>query len=161
MKRVNSAHAALLLVGLLTPVLSARAESRMEKALRLDPGGRFSLQTDMGSVTVAGTNGAGARLVITSRRRSLDELLRFTFREDTGSVSVTARRRRGHVFPWMRWSGGDVHFEIQVPAQTALDIDTSGGAIKIAGLRSEAKLESSGGGIQVRDLAGDLDGHTS
>jgi DUF4097 and DUF4098 domain-containing protein YvlB len=161
MKRVKTGRAALLLVGLLVPVFSARAESRMEKALRLDPGGRFSLQTDMGSVTVTGTNGAGARLVITSRRRTLDDLLRFTFREDAGSASVTARRRRGHFFPWIRWSGGDVHFEIQVPAQTALDIDSSGGAIKIAGLRSEAKLETSGGKIQVRDLAGDLVGHTS
>jgi DUF4097 and DUF4098 domain-containing protein YvlB len=161
MKRVKTGHAALLLIGLLVPAVSARAESRMEKVLRLDPGGRFSLQTDMGSVTVTGTDGAGARLVITSRRRSLDELIRFTFREDTGSASVTARRRRGHIFPWMRSRGGDVHFEIQVPAQTALDIDTSGGAIKIAGLRSEAKLETSGGGINVRELAGDLDGHTS
>ncbi len=161
MKRVKTGRATLVLVGLLVPVLFARAESRMEKALRLEPGGRFSLQTDMGSVTVTGTNGAGARLVITSRRRSLDELLRFTFREDSGSAAVTARRRRGHVFRWMRSRGGDVHFEIQVPAQTALDIDTSGGAIRIAGLRSEAKLETSGGGIQVRDLAGDLDGHTS
>lgn len=161
MKRVKTGRTALILVGLLVPVLSARADSRMEKALRLDPGGRFSLQTDLGSVTVTGTNATGARLVITSRRRTLDDLLRFTFREDAGSASVTARRRHGHFFPWISWSGGDVHFEIQVPAQTALDIDTSGGAIKIAGLRSKAKLETSGGGIQVRDLAGDLEGHTS
>jgi DUF4097 and DUF4098 domain-containing protein YvlB len=160
MKRVKTGRAALILIGLLVPVLSARADPRMEKALRLDPGGRFSLQTDLGSVTVTGTSAPGARLVITSRRRSLDDLLRFTFREDAASASVTARRRHGRLFSWNR-SGGDVHFEIQVPMQTALDIDTSGGAIKIAGLRSEAKLETSGGGIQVRDLAGDLDGHTS
>lgn len=160
MKRVKTGRAALILVGLLVPVLSARADSRMEKVLRLDPGGRFSLQTDLGSVTITGTSAPGARLVITSRRRSLDDLLRFTFREDAGSASVTARRRHGHLFSWNR-SGGDVHFEIQVPTQTALDIDTSGGAIRIAGLRSEAKLETSGGGIHVRDLAGDLDGHTS
>ena len=150
----------LALVGLVVPALSARADSRMEKVLRLDPGGRFSIRTDTGSVAVTGTDAPGARLVITSRRRPLDELLRFTFREDAGSASVTAQRRHGHLFAW-NWRGGDVHFEIQVPAQTALDIDTSGGAIRIAGLRSPAKLETSGGGIQVRDLAGDLEGHTS
>lgn len=160
MKLPRSGRALLALVALLVSALSARADSRMEKALRLDPGGRFSIQTDLGSVTVTGTNAPGARLVITSRRRTLDDLLRFTFREDAGSATVTARRRHGPLFPW-NWNGGDVHFEIQVPAQTALDIDTSGGAIKIAGLRSPAKLETSGGGIQVRDLAGDLEGHTS
>ena len=160
MKLPKTGRAALVLAGILLPALTARAESRMEKALRLDPGGRFSIETDLGSVTVTGSSAPGARLVVTSRRRELDELLRFTFREDVGSVSVTARRRHGHLFPWNR-SGGDVHFEIQVPTQTAVDIDTSGGAIRIAALRSEAKLETSGGGIHVQDLAGDLEGHTS
>ena len=106
----------LALFGLVVPALSARADSRMEKTLRLDPGGRFSVRTDTGSVTVTGTDAPGARLVITSRRRSLDELLRFTFREDAGSATVTAQRRHGHLFAW-NWRGGDVHFEIQVPAQ--------------------------------------------
>jgi DUF4097 and DUF4098 domain-containing protein YvlB len=149
----------IVAAGLLIPALALPAESRMEKTLRLEPGGRFSLDTDMGSVTVVGTNSPGARLVITSRRRRLDELLRFNFREDPGSVSVTAKRRRGRIFGWHR--GDSVRWEVQVPAQTELDIDTSGGRIKIAGLRSDARLETSGGGIEVRDLTGDLEGHTS
>ncbi len=151
----------LVLAGTLLPALALSADSRIEKTLKLDPGGRFSLETEMGSVTVTGAAAPGAQLVITSRRRDLDELLRFTFREDPGSVSVTARRRHGHLFSWFGRGGDSVHFEIQVPAQTALDIDTSGGRIRIAGLRSDARLETSGGRIEVRDLAGDLDGHTS
>ncbi|HEY3171220.1 MAG TPA: hypothetical protein VGK86_01465 [Thermoanaerobaculia bacterium] len=79
--------------------LSLPAESRIERTLKLDPGGRFALDTEMGSVTVTGTDAPGARLVVTSKRRELDDLLRFTFREDPRSVSVTARRRGGHVFP--------------------------------------------------------------
>jgi DUF4097 and DUF4098 domain-containing protein YvlB len=132
----------------------------MEKTLRLDPGGRFSLDTDMGSVTVTGTSAPGARLVITSRRRDLDKLLRFNFREDAGAVSVTAKRRHGRIFGWVN-RGDSVHWEIQVPAETVLDIDTSGGGIKIAALRSDANLETSGGRIDVRDMVGDLLGHTS
>jgi hypothetical protein len=149
----------IVAAGLLIPALSLPAESRIEKNLRLEPGGRFSLDTDMGSVTVVGTTSPGARLVITSRRHELDELLRFTFREDPGSVSISAKRKRGRIFGWNR--GDSVRWEVQVPAQTELDIDTSGGRIKIAGLRSDARLETSGGGIEVRDLAGDLEGHTS
>jgi DUF4097 and DUF4098 domain-containing protein YvlB len=99
--------------------------------------------------------------VITSRRRDLDELLRFSFREDPGSVSVTARRKHGRFFGWLNWDGDSVHWEVQVPAQTELDIDTSGGGIKIAGLRSDAKLDTSGGRIEVRDHVGELEGHTS
>ena len=152
--RASIAVAALLLFA-----LDLRAESRIEKTLRLDPGGRFSLDTDMGSVTITGTNSPAAKLVITSRRRELEDLLRFDFREEAGSVSVTARRKHGRIFGWTR--GDSVHWEVQVPAQTVLDVDTSGGRIKIAGIRSDARLETSGGGIEVRDLVGDLTGHTS
>jgi len=157
--RVTTGRAALLAAGLLFPVLAAGEESRFEKALRLDPGGRFSIRTDLGGVTVTGVNAPGARIVITSRR-PIDDLLRLTFREDAGSVTVTGRRVRGHFFPWIG-ERGNVRFEIQVPTQTELDVDTSGGAIKISGLSSPAKLETSGGGIRVRDLAGDLEAHTS
>ncbi|HMA18171.1 MAG TPA: DUF4097 family beta strand repeat-containing protein [Thermoanaerobaculia bacterium] len=160
--RVRVAHRlSMVIAGLFLPALFVSAETRLEKSLRLEPGGRFSLDTDMGSVTVTGTNAPGARLVITSRRRDLDDLLRFTWREDTGAVSVTARRRHGHVFGWFNSGGDSVHWEIQVPGRTGLDIDTSGGAIKIASLQSDAKLETSGGRIEVRDLVGDLDAHTS
>jgi len=151
----------LLAAGFFLPALSLCGDSRMEKTLKLDPGGRFALVTDMGSVTVTGTAAPGARLVISSKRRDLEKLLRFSFEEGAGSASVTARRRRRHLFPWIGWHGDSVHFEVQVPAETSLDIDTSGGAIKVSGLRREARLETSGGRIEVRDLAGDLDGHTS
>lgn len=140
--------------------LPLSAESRMEKTLRLDPGGRLSIDTDMGSVSVVGTNTAGVRMVVTSRRREVEDLLRFDFREDPGSVAVTARRRHGRIFGWAR-SGESVHWEVRVPAQTQLDIDTSGGRIRIEGLRSDARLETSGGGIAVRDHVGDLNGDTS
>ena len=140
---------------------SLRAESRIEKTLNLDPGGRFSLDTEMGSVTVTGTAAPGARLVITAKRRQIEDLLRITYREDPGSVSVIARRRGGHLFPRVSWHGEEVHFEVQVPEQTALDIHSSGGGIRIAGLRSHAKLDTSGGAIQVRDLSGELEGETS
>ncbi len=151
---------ALALAVLLAPALVLRADDRMEKTLKLAPGGRFALDTELGSVTVTGTESPDARLVITSKRRDLDELLRFTFQEGSGSASVTARRKGGSIFPWLGHHGS-VHYEIKVPARTLLDIDTSGGAIQIFAIRSEARLQTSGGRIVVRDLVGDLDGRTS
>jgi DUF4097 and DUF4098 domain-containing protein YvlB len=151
----------LAFAALLVPALLLHAVTRMEKTLKLDPGGRFALDTDLGSVTVTGSDSADARLVVTSRRRDLDEILRFSFQENPGSVTVSARRKRAHIFPWLGGYSGSVHFEVKVPARTLLDIDTSGGPIQISGMRSEARLETSGGRIVVRDLVGDLNGHTS
>lgn len=142
---------------LLLPALEMRAESRLEKVLKLSPGGSFRLDTDLGSVTVTGTASPDARLTVTSRR-VLEDLLRFQFDEAPGAVTVTARRK--HRISWFGDSGR-VHYEIQVPAETSLDIDTSGGSISIAATRSGAKLDTSGGGITVRDLVGDLEADTS
>lgn len=146
---------------LLLSALDLRADTRMEKTLKLEPGGRFALDTDLGSVTVTGTEATDAHLVITSKRRDLDELLRFSFQENPGSVTVTARRKDRRAFRWFGGHNASVHYEIRVPARTLLDIDTSGGAIKIAAMRSEARLATSGGGIAVRDLVGDLEAQTS
>jgi DUF4097 and DUF4098 domain-containing protein YvlB len=153
MRRRLPAVAALFML----PALALLAESRMEKVLKLSPGGVFHLDTDLGSVTVTGTSSPDVRLTVTSRR-DLEDLLRFEFQEAPGSVTVTARRR--HRLSWFG-DGGRVHYEIQVPAETALDIDTSGGSISISATRSGARLDTSGGGITVRDLVGDLEANTS
>lgn len=160
--RARVSRVALALVaGMAAPAFCALAQSRIEKVLPLGPGGRFSLDTDLGSVTVTGAGAAEARVVVTSKRRDLNELLRFDFRQGPGSVSVSAKRKRGHFLPWIQFRGDSVHWEIHLPETTEIDIDTSGGAIRVSALKSDARLETSGGAIAVRDLVGDLNGHTS
>jgi DUF4097 and DUF4098 domain-containing protein YvlB len=134
------------------------AESRMEKTLKLAPGGTFRLDTDLGSVKVTGKPSVDVHVVVTSQRE-LDELLNFRFDEGSGAVTIEARRKH-RLSGWFSDSGR-VHYEIEVPAETAIDIDTSGGKIAVSGLRSRAKLNTSGGGIEVRDLVGDLEADTS
>jgi DUF4097 and DUF4098 domain-containing protein YvlB len=153
MRRRLAAVAVLLML----PALALLGESRMEKVLKLAPGGAFRLDTDLGSVAVTGTAAPDVRLTVTSRK-DLEELMRFEFNEEPGSVTVTARRR--HRLSWFGDSGR-VHYEVQVPAETALSIDTSGGGISISATRSGARLDTSGGGITVRDLVGDLEANTS
>lgn len=153
-------RAPLLFAVLALAALPALADLRMEKTLKLEPGGEFRLDTDMGKVTVTGSADSGARVVITSKRKDLDELLTFRFEEGAGVASITARRK--HKFNIFSGAGRDnIQYEIQVPAATKLSIDTSGGAITISGMRDVATLETSGGGIHVRDHEGDLDADTS
>jgi hypothetical protein len=133
------------------------ADSRVEKSLKLDPGGRLSVDTELGAVSVTGSASPGVRVIVTSKGRDLEELLTLRFEEGPRSVRITGRRKH-HFFDW---SGHRVHFEIQVPTETSLDIETSGGGISVAAIHSEAKLHTSGGSIDVRDLVGNLDGRTS
>ncbi len=150
----------LLLACLALPSMPARAESRIEKSFRLDPGGEFRLDTDLGRVSVAGRPTPGARVLITSKRRNLEHLLRFRFEQGARSVTISAKKKR--LFEsWFGLGSASIHFEIQVPEQTRLSVDTSGGGITVSGMRSTAKLETSGGPIEVRDFVGDLEGDTS
>jgi DUF4097 and DUF4098 domain-containing protein YvlB len=146
------------LFGLALAAGTAMADSRMEKTLKLEPGGEFSIDTDMGAITVTGRPASGARIVVTARR-DLDDLLRFEFEE--GSRRVTVRARKRHAFSLFGDGNARVRFEIEVPAQTQVRLHTSGGAISLSGTRAPAKLGTSGGGIEVRDLVGDLEADTS
>jgi len=158
MRRILS-RAFPILAGLVLASTPAMAETRIEKNLKLAPGGEFHLDTDMGAVTVTGSPDSGAHVVITSKRKPLEDLLNFRFDEGPDSVTITAKRK--HVVSWFSGWGGHVQYEIRVPAETRLTIDTSGGGIKISGTRGQAKLDTSGGGIDVRGLVGDLDADTS
>jgi DUF4097 and DUF4098 domain-containing protein YvlB len=153
-------RAPLFAAGLVLAALPGLAETRIEKDLKLSPGGDFRLDTDMGSVVVAASPDAGAHIVITSKRKDLEDLLTFRFEEGATSASVVARKKHP-MSSWFSDHGGSVHYEVRVPAETRLSINTSGGSIKVGGMRLPAKLDTSGGSINVNDLVGDLDADTS
>jgi hypothetical protein len=135
----------------------ARAESRIEKNLELQPGGRFTLESEAGSVTVTGSSRSGARIVVTSEREDLNSELEITFTNGAGWVGVTARRKHDSF-----WSNNiSAHFEVEVPTETRTEIHTGGGSIKVSGLRGGAEVKTSGGPIEVNGLSGNLEAYTS
>jgi hypothetical protein len=136
--------------------LSARAEYRLEKNLKLDPGGSFVLNADEGSVTVTGMPGAGARVVITANREDAESFFSFGFDEGAGMARVTARRK--HHPSWGK--GVSIHYEVKVPTQAQLEIKTADGNIDTSGLRGDADLGTGDGNIEVSGLVGRLTAHT-
>jgi DUF4097 and DUF4098 domain-containing protein YvlB len=156
---MNRAVRVLLSLAALVVALPALAETRIEKTLKLSPGGEFRLDTDMGKVTVTGSNEPDAHVVITSKRKNLEDLLVFRFDERANAVTITARRR--HRFDWFSSSGSNVAYEVRVPTETRVSIDTSGGGINISGLKGPAKLDTSGGGIGVKHHVGNVEADTS
>ncbi len=148
---------ALVLLGLIA--LPALGETRIEKTLKLSPGGEFRLDTDMGKVTLVGSSESDAHVVITSRRKDLDDLMTFRYDESPGLVSITARKK--HKLDWFSHSRNSVEYEVRVPSQTRVWIDTSGGGISVSGIQGAVKADTSGGGISVADVAGNVDADTS
>ena len=157
MRRYRTLGILVSALSLLAIASPAAAETRIEKNLELQPGGRFTLESEVGSVTVTGASRSGAHIVITSDRDDLNSELEFTFTSVGGWASVTARRKDES-----GWSHGlSVHFEIEVPTETRTEVHTGGGGITLSGLRGAASLKTSGGPIEVSGLTETLEAHTS
>ncbi len=147
----------LTVLAMLVMASVARADSRVEKNLELAPGGRFTLESEVGSVTITGTTRPGAHIVVTSPKDDLESELEITYTAGNGWASVTARRK--HESEWEHRIS--VHFEVEVPAETRTEVHTGGGSITISGLHGDSDLKTSGGSIEVSGLTGNLQGHTS
>src|SRR5579863_1648974 len=148
--------AAIATLTLLAPAV-CRADYRQEKTLNLAPGGSFVLQADAGSVTITGTSQPGARIVITSNRDDLASLFDFSFDSSGSTARVTARKKQR----WGGWHNLNLHFDVQVPNETGVEVKTGGGSVEISSLTRDANLDTSGGSIRVSDLAAALEARTS
>jgi DUF4097 and DUF4098 domain-containing protein YvlB len=151
---------AACLVALVADPTPARADTRIEKTLRLAPGGRFELDAAAGSVRVTGTSQSGARVIVTSKKDDLESEFSFRFEEEPGGVAVTAQRKGS--LSWLGWMRTtSLHFEVQVPHRTAIRLQTRGGSLSLKEVEGEATLLTSGGSITVADHRGPVEANTS
>ncbi len=153
----------LLLVGMAFLEASIRADFRTERRLALEPGGTFSLDSDVGGVTLTGDSTAGVTVTVTSDREDFDDFYDLRFEESAGRASVIVKRKGS----WLRgfwageWFNDDTHFAIRVPARTTVDLNTSGGSIEASRLTGRLGLRTSGGSLRVEEIDGPVDGKTS
>ncbi|MCP3980894.1 MAG: DUF4097 domain-containing protein [bacterium] len=161
MRHANRRFLAISAVLLIFPGALALAESRVEHEFDLGPGGEFILETDQGQVEVVGTSSSGARMVVVARGGEIEEKFDISIEESSSGVRVKVERK-GSLSKWFKWSAGSgLRFDIEVPSRTALDIDTSGGSIKVRSIDDKVRLDTSGGSITAQDVTGDVLADTS
>jgi DUF4097 and DUF4098 domain-containing protein YvlB len=135
----------------------AYSQSRIEKNLKLDPGGRLVVDASASDVSVTGRPESGAHVVITSKRADLEDLFTFHFDEEPGGVRIAVRKRSTLSWP----KSLEVRMDVQVPTKTNVEIRTGGGDVKVSHIEGETNLETSGGDVEVSGLAGNLTARTS
>ena len=150
---------------------AAATDFALDRTLRLDPGGKFSVDSDvLGGIVLVGDTESDARIRITAAR-DLNERYDIRFDQDAGApngaggtvAKLTIERKGG----WLGqvfgggWGGSRARIEVHVPRSTSVDLRTSGGGIDISQLRGTAYLRTSGGGIDVLDVEGSVDASTS
>jgi hypothetical protein len=161
MHRSTTRLAVLGTAVILAAALPALADTRIEKNLKLEPGGKLTVVSDVGSVEVTGTAASGAHIVLTSRDEDLESKFTMSFEELPGEVKIVVKKKSS-IDSWISWfKTSGMAFEIQVPTKTRADISTGGGHIRLASLEGDAKAATSGGHIEVAGLKGTLGAETS
>jgi DUF4097 and DUF4098 domain-containing protein YvlB len=152
-----------LSVGIVLLATPAWADFKAERRLALEPGGTFTLNSDVGGLTLTGDSTSGAIVTVTSRRDDFDELFDLQFEETAGRATVTVKRRGSRLRGF--WSGDwfddNTHFVIRVPSQTIVSLSTSGGSIDASRLTGGLGMRTSGGSLRVESVDGNVDGKTS
>ncbi len=141
---------------LLVLALPAAAGSRIEKTLNLAPGGKLSVDTDAGSITVTGSAEPGVHVLVTSSSDEMEKRYKFDFQEAPGEVRITGKKIDSS---WTR--SIPVHFEIRAPRATSVTLRTAGGSVEATGLEGNADVHTSGGSISAASLTGNLKARTS
>lgn len=167
MRRVTPVFAVVFALLLATPAFAQRDRDRdrdrdqdrgpretetVDRTLSLAPGGTVRLKTFSGRVTIAGTG--GSQVVIKAVRRATRERLDDIKLEITQSGNVieidanhrAVERRNDNVV--------ETDFDIQLPAQTKLDLRTFSAPITVNGVSGDMTVDGFSSEIRLDNVAG-------
>lgn len=158
MNRTAIATAFGLVIGL--SATAAWADFKIERALKLEHGGSFTLESDIGSVVLTGESASGARVLVTSDV-DLDRDFDVAFDETPRGVTVTIKRRGPRRLFGSWFGNNDTRITIQVPTKTNINLNTSGGSIRASHVDGVVAVHTSGGSLDISAITGNVDGDTS
>lgn len=141
--------------------LPAAADTRIEKSLKLDSGGKLTIDSDAGSLTVTGSGSSGAHVLVTSDKDDFESRFNLKFEELPGELRITLKKKDS-LTSWTSWfNNSKIRFEVQVPTKTRTDLATGGGHVAVRGLEGDSKSDTSGGHIEISDILGNVTAETS
>jgi len=136
-------------------------EKRIDKSFPVKPGGKLVINADEGSISVTGSDRNEVTVHVWARgaQSRLDKL--DVSIDQTGN---TVRAETKHRHRFMNFFGEDdveVEFEVELPQNFDLDLNTSGGDITILHVGGAIKGETSGGDLDLSELSGTVRMSTS
>lgn len=137
-----------LLLTACVPVLQAASDD-IDRDFTVQPGGRFVLDADGGSVQVR----TGQSNALHVEVRNVDDMV-VEFEQSGNEVRVNAEwdSRRNRI---------RTAFTIILPEQFSVDLQTSGGSITVASLQGEVDARTAGGSVRIGDTNGSVNASTA
>jgi hypothetical protein len=148
----------ILLLGFLLVSLSAFAD---EWTKSYQVGNNPNLRVDTNDASIEVSRGAGNTISarVTSEGMSIGGSgVRITERQDSGRVELQVHIPNEWGFHFGMHRG--VRVEVQVPAQSTLDLRSGDGSITVNGVGGQAQVDTGDGHVTVQNFTGALRGHT-
>ena len=129
-------------------------------------GAKPSLRVDTNDCAIEITRGSGGTIaarISTENYKIAEGGLRISEHQDGDKVELTVRIPNQSGFH-LNWHDRRVRLEVQVPAETALDLHSGDGHINVDGTTGGARIDTSDGAVEVRNFSGSIrartgDGH--
>jgi len=153
----------LILVLAFSLPIVALAASAEEWSKSYAVGAKPSLRVDTNDAAVEISRGTGntiAARVTTSGYPIGNEGLHITEHQDGDKVELTVRIPSQSGFH-ISWHDRRVRIEVQVPAETVLDLHSGDGRISVDGTTGGARIDTGDGAIEVRNFSGSIRARTS
>jgi putative adhesin len=146
----------------------AQGQGDIQRTFSVQPGGRLVMDVEPGSIEVKTTG--DSRIVVDvfrkvergSEGRAEDILRQHEVNFEQQGNDLTIRARFPHEnFRFWRRSGLQVRYVVSIPTEFNVDLKTSGGGIRVDDLKGEVRVKTSGGGLQFGKIEGPIIGNTS
>lgn len=159
----------IMLAVLLVASVFAGDDYPMKREFDVKYGGTLTIDTDRGSMDIKTTKDKVvvveiSRKVVGDFLSDSDEILaNWEIDFDHSGEDVTIIAKSHSDWSWFGWKSYPlrVHFDILVPERYNLDLRTSGGGIEIAQLEGDVTCKTSGGRLVLDQIKGDIIGKTS
>jgi DUF4097 and DUF4098 domain-containing protein YvlB len=150
----------LIVVVLALSLVCTAAEKKFEKSFNVSPGGTLLVSTDIGSIRVSGTSGNQVSVVAVMNGSQKDvEDFRIEAQQTDRGVEVRGKMKHSS------WFGNindlDITITVKVPSQYRAKLNTSGGDVDVTGLKGDVEGQTSGGNIDLADIEGSASMETS
>ncbi len=132
-----------------------------EKTYSQQPGGQIIVESDIGDITITGTDNNEVAVRVTARGTN-DNLREFSVSSSqTGSVVRIDGKMKHRLMHIFGNHSPDVLFDVQIPRSSDVRLSTSGGDINADQIKGTVEGGTSGGDLELRHLEGKVRMNTS
>lgn len=135
--------------------------NKIEKAFTVKSGDQLEVATDVGEVAITGTDKQEVSVVVTvSGSDERMDKFHVSFDQSGNTVKIVGKNDRNH-FRFFDDGYLNVRFQIQVPLNFNMQIETAGGDIIVENTKGKIEGGTSGGDIELTKLEGPIHLRTS